>query len=133
MITPTDRLYFKEHIWIKTISKTEAIIGLTDFAQSELGEIVFIDVPDVGKSFQQEDSFGLVAGENESWPLFMPLAGEILAFNDKLKDSPVLLNSDPLGEGWLARISITHPEELARLLSAAEYDDFVNYLNKIIG
>ena len=133
MSTPTDRLYFKEHLWIKTISKNEAVVGLTDFAQSELGEIVFVDVPVAGKSFQQEDVFGLVAGENDSSPLFMPLAGEVLAFNDKLKDNPALVNSDPLGQGWIARITIIHPEEIERLLSAADYDDFVNYLNKIIG
>ena len=116
-----DNLYFsKEHTWIKIENQT-GTIGITAFAQSELGEIVYVDLPSVGDEFNQDEVFGSVEALKTVSDLFMPLTGEVTAINNDLLDSPTLVNEKPFEEGWMIKIKIKDLEELSNLLSEADY------------
>lgn len=120
---PADLKYTKDHEWIK-IEGSEAIVGITDFAQRELGDIVFIDVATVGEVVAENDVFGTVEAVKTVSDLFMPLAGKIVELNPKLDSAPELVNSDPYGEGWLIKVSLDQMEQ-SGLLSADEYKTLI--------
>lgn len=117
---PEELKYTKDHEWIK-VQGTEAIIGITDYAQGELGEIVFVDVNTVGESLDKEEVFGSIEAVKTVSDLFIPVAGKILEVNEALDDQPELVNSDPYGQGWIVKIEVKDPAQLNDLLSAADY------------
>ena len=125
MSFPIDVKYTKDHEWLK-IDGDEAYVGITHFAQSELGDIVFIDVDTEGESLEKEEVFGSVEAVKTVSDLFMPINGEVLEFNEKLEDNPELINSDPYGNGWIIKISIVNTEELDDLLTSDEYQKLVS-------
>ena len=120
MNVPSNLKYTKEHEWVR-VEGDNAFVGITDFAQGELGEIVFVEVETVGETLNQGDVFGSVEAVKTVSDLFLPVGGEILELNEKLEDAPELVNSDPYGEGWMVKIAIADVAELEGLLSAEEY------------
>ena len=121
---PGDLRYTKDHEWIK-VEGDEATIGITDFAQSELGDIVYVEVETVGKTLQAGTVFGTVEAVKTVSDLFLPLDGEVLEVNPNLNNSPELVNSDPYGEGWMIRMKISNPGDVENLLTAEAYQDLV--------
>lgn len=121
---PQNLLYTREHEWIR-VEGTEAFVGITDYAQSELGEIVFVDVPTVGETLSQNEVFGSVEAVKTVSDLNLPASGEVIEFNETLNDQPELVNNDPYGEGWMIRISVTDSSELGNLLDAAAYAELI--------
>ena len=120
MVYPTDLRYTSEHEWIR-VEGDEAYVGITDYAQSELGEIVFIDVPTLGETVGQGEVFGSVEAVKTVSDLNMPVTGEVLEINGALDAQPELVNNDPYGEGWIIKISVKDPAELASLMDSAAY------------
>jgi glycine cleavage system H protein len=120
MSIPAGLLYTQEHEWVR-VDGDIATVGITDFAQSNLGDIVFIDISTVGQSVAQNDVFGSVEAVKTVADLFMPVSGEVLELNAALDASPELVNSDPFGEGWLVKVRISDAAELAGLMSAEAY------------
>ncbi|NLJ81977.1 MAG: glycine cleavage system protein GcvH [Bacteroidales bacterium] len=112
--------YAKNHEWIK-VEGDEALIGISDFAQHELGDIVFIDIPTVGETLDKNETFGSVEAVKTVSDVYMPVGGEVLEFNEELEADPAIINSDPYGEGWIIRIKMTNPAELDELLDAEAY------------
>ena len=119
---PSELKYSKEHIWIKTDDDI-GTIGITEFAESELGEIVFVDLPTIGKSFAKDEVFGSVEAIKTVSDLFMPVSGEVIDFNDKIKEQPTLVNEEPFNGGWILKIKISNLDELNSLLSAEQYKE----------
>ena len=124
MNTPTNLRYTREHEWIR-VEGNEAFVGITDYAQSELGEIVFVDVNTVGETVAQNEVFGSVEAVKTVSDLNMPVTGEVLEFNEALNDQPELVNNDPYGEGWMVKITVSDPAELDSLLDAAAYGELI--------
>ena len=124
MNTPANLRYTSEHEWIR-VEGNEAFVGITDYAQSELGEIVFVDVNTVGETVAQGEVFGSVEAVKTVSDLNMPVSGEVLAFNEALNDQPELVNNDPYGEGWMVKITVNDPAELDNLLDAAGYEKLI--------
>ena len=120
MNTPTNLKYTKDHEWIR-VEGNEAYVGITDYAQSELGEIVFVDVNTVGETVGKVETFGSVEAVKTVSDLNMPVTGEVLEFNEALNDQPELVNNDPYGEGWMIKIAMKDAAELNDLLDAAGY------------
>lgn len=118
---PNTVRYTSEHEWIRAEGE-EAYVGITDYAQSELGEIVFIDIPTLGETLVQGEVFGSVEAVKTVSDLNMPAGGEVLALNEALEAHPELVNEDPYGEGWMVRIRLTDPSELDTLMDAAAYE-----------
>ena len=127
MSFPNDVKYTKDHEWLR-IEGNEAYVGITHFAQSELGDIVFIDVDTEGESLEKEEVFGSVEAVKTVSDLFMPVHGEVLEFNENLEDNPELINSDPYGEGWIIKVSISDSSELEDLLSSEDYQNLDSIL-----
>ena len=124
MNIPVKLKYTKDHEWVR-IEGNEAVIGITDFAQSELGDIVFVEVETEGESIESDEIFGSVEAVKTVSDLFMPLSGEVLSFNSELQDAPEVVNSDPYGEGWMIRVKISDVTEIDALLSAEQYKDLI--------
>jgi glycine cleavage system H protein len=122
---PEELKYSKEHIWVR-VEENKAVIGITDYAQIELGKITAVELPDVGDELEQEDSFGSVEARKTVAELYAPLSGQVLEVNEELEESPELLNEDPYDSGWLALITISDHEELNLLMSAEDYMDTVS-------
>src|SRR5690606_17705544 len=120
MTFPADLKYTKDHEWIR-VEGEEAVVGITDFAQRELGDIVFIDVNTIGEEVAQNEVFGTVEAVKTVSDLFMPVRATVLAVNEKIDGSPELVNQDPYGEGWLVRIRLSDPSDVEGLLSADDY------------
>ncbi len=120
MNIPQDLKYTQDHEWVR-IEGDEATVGITDFAQSELGDIVYVEVETVGETLNREAVFGTVEAVKTVSDLFLPLTGEIIAFNESLEDTPELVNEDPYGEGWIVKIKLSEPSEIAGLLSGEGY------------
>ena len=121
---PSELKYTKDHEWV-SISGSEATIGITDFAQRELGDIVYIDVNSVGTEVAKEEVFGTVEAVKTVSDLFMPLTATVLEVNSELNDNPELVNSDPYGKGWMVKVSIADVAEVEGLLSAEDYKTLV--------
>lgn len=117
---PTELKYTKDHEWLR-IEGDEAVVGITDFAQRELGDIVFLDINTIGEEVARDEVFGTVEAVKTVSDLFMPILGTILAVNEKIDGSPELINQDPYGEGWLVRIRMNNPADTEALLSAEAY------------
>ena len=122
---PSQLKYTEEHEWIRLEDNNIAFVGITDFAQSELDELVYIEVETVGETLSQNDVFGTVEAVKTTSDLFMPISGKILEFNPKLDenegDDPTTVNQDPYGEGWIVKIELTNPEETSALMDADAY------------
>jgi len=116
--------YTKDHEWLR-IEGDNAYVGITEFAQGELGDIVFVDVDRQGEVLEKEEVFGSVEAVKTVSDLFMPINGKVLSFNKKLEDEPELINFDPYGEGWIIKIDILDVDELDELLDASEYKELV--------
>lgn len=120
MNIPANLKYSKDHEWVK-VEGNEAYVGITDFAQSQLGDIVFVDVPTVGESISQNEVFGSIEAVKTVSDAFLPISGEILEFNDELENDPALVNKDPYGKGWIIKMTVANAAELDSLLSADDY------------
>ena len=121
---PKDLKYSKDHEWLR-VEGDIAVVGITEFAQGELGDIVFVDIDSEGESLEKEEVFGSVEAVKTVSDLFMPINGDILLFNKKLNDQPELINTDPYGEGWIIKINILDAAELDELLDSSAYHDLV--------
>ena len=124
MNIPANLRYTSEHEWIR-VEGNEAFVGITDYAQSELGEIVFVDVNIVGENVAQGEVFGSVEAVKTVSDLNMPVSGTVLEFNEALNDQPELVNNDPYGEGWMIKVTVDNPAELDTLLDAAAYEKLI--------
>lgn len=120
MNIPADLKYTKDHEWIR-VKGNEAVIGVTDYAQGELGDIVYVEIETEGETLNREEVFGTVEAVKTVSDLFMPVAGKVLEVNGKLASEAHFINSDPYGEGWMIRIQVNNPSELDQLLTAEEY------------
>jgi len=125
MNIPSDLKYSKDHEWIR-VNGSEAVIGITDFAQSQLGDVVFVEIETLGENLDKEEVFGTVEAVKTVSDLFMPVSGEITAVNEKLADSPEVVNKDPYGEGWMIKIKLSDPAQLNDLLTADQYKGIIN-------
>lgn len=121
---PVELKYTKDHEWVR-VEGDIATVGITDFAQGELGDIVYVDIDSVGDTIEAEQMFGTVEAVKTVSDLFMPLTGEVIEFNDLLEKQPETVNSDPYGEGWMVKIKLSDPASVDSLLSAEEYQNLV--------
>ncbi|HKK88949.1 MAG TPA: glycine cleavage system protein GcvH [Saprospiraceae bacterium] len=130
MNVPKDLKYTKEHEWVKVVEEGTVLIGITDFAQSELGEIVYVEVDTIGDELDKEDVFGTVEAVKTTSDLFMPVSGEVLEFNPELDegegDNPAIVNEDPYGKAWIVKVALKDNAELEELLSAEEYQELIS-------
>lgn len=120
MNIPEGLKYSKEHEWVRVEGEV-AVIGITEFAQGELGDIIYVDIETVGETMEANEIFGTVEAVKTVSDLFLPIGGEIIEFNEKLQDAPDLVNTDPFGEGWMIKVKITDVADLDNLLDAAGY------------
>jgi glycine cleavage system H protein len=120
-MVPTDLRYTKDHEWVR-VEGDEATVGITDYAAGQLGDIVFVELPEAGRNLEQFATFGVVESVKAVSDLFAPVSGEVLAGNEALTGSPELVNSDPYGEGWMIRLKVADTVELDGLLDADAYD-----------
>ena len=123
-MVPTDLRYTKDHEWVR-VEGDEATVGITEYAAGELGDIVFVELPDAGKKLAQHATFGVVESVKAVSDLFAPLSGEVAATNDALAGAPELVNGEPYGGGWMIRIKLADPAEADGLLDAAAYDALI--------
>ena len=121
---PEDLKYTKDHEWIR-VEGDVAYVGITDYAQSELGEIVYVDITTEGETVAKEEVFGTIEAVKTVSDLFMPASGEVLEVNAELEDAPELVNQEPYGKGWLIKVSVAYAAELDSLLSAEEYQQLI--------
>ncbi|PZD78763.1 glycine cleavage system protein GcvH [Mesonia sp. K7] len=124
MNTPENLKYTKDHEWVK-IEGDIATIGITDFAQSELGDIVYVEVETVDETLEREEVFGTVEAVKTVSDLFLPLSGEIIEFNETLEGEPELVNTDPFGDGWMIKMKISDQDQINDLLDAAAYKELI--------
>lgn len=120
MNVPENLHYTEEHEWVK-IEGDEAIIGVTDFAQGELGDVVYVEVETLGDTLEKGEVFGTVEAVKTVSDLYMPLSGEVVAMNEELEAAPETINQDPYGKGWMVKVKMSNPDEVGALLSAADY------------
>ncbi|HXI79353.1 MAG TPA: glycine cleavage system protein GcvH [Verrucomicrobiae bacterium] len=123
-MVPTDLRYTKDHEWVRVEGK-EATVGITEYAASQLGDIVFVELPDVGRSLAQFAAFGVVESVKAVSDLFAPVSGAVAAINDALAGSPESVNTDPYGAGWMVRLELGDPAEIDELLDATAYDALI--------
>ena len=120
---PEDLHYSKDHEWVR-VDGGNAIIGITDYAQNSLGDIVYVELPKAGENFSANESFGSVESVKAVSEMFIPVSGSVVEANEALSDEPEKVNADPYGEGWMISVRMSSPGEVDRLLTAAEYEDF---------
>jgi glycine cleavage system H protein len=120
---PEDLHYSKDHEWVR-VDGNIAIVGITDYAQDSLGDVVYVELPKAGERFAANESFGSVESVKAVSEVFSPISGEIAEINDSLTDEPEKVNTDPYGDGWMIRVTMSAPGEVDSLLTAAEYEDF---------
>ena len=125
MKIPEDLKYTKDHEWIRQ-EGNYVVVGITDFAQKELGDIVFVDVDSEGETLDKEEIFGSVEAVKTVSDLFMPISGELFQFNESLEENPDLVNSDPYGDGWMIKITFSDASQMSELLSSKQYQDLVD-------
>ena len=124
---PAELRYTQEHEYIRTEDDPDVVtIGITDFAQGELGDVVYVELPSAGTAFAAHDVFGTVEAVKAVSELFCPLAGEVVEVNERLDAEPALVNSDPYGDGWMIRLKVSEPSAIGELMDAAEYEDHVS-------
>ena len=125
MNIPENLKYTKDHEWIRVDADGIATVGITDYAQSELGDIVYVDVETAGETLSQEEVVGSIEAVKTVSDIFMPASGEVLELNPELDADPELVNKDPYGAGWIIKVKLSAPEELDSLLSAAQYGEMI--------
>lgn len=123
-MNPADLRYDKEHEWVRVEGDT-AVIGISDFAQDQLGEVVYVDLPATGDVLVAGDTFGEIESVKSVSELFAPVSGTVLEVNDDLASTPEVINSDPYGGGWMVKVTLADPSQLDALMSAGDYDAFV--------
>ena len=128
-MSPDDRKYSKEHEWVKMEDATQALAGITVYAQDQLGDIVYVDLPKTGATIRFMEKMGEVESVKAVSDLFSPITGEVTEVNERLLDHPELVNKDPLGEGWMMRVTVSDAAELDQLMSAEEYEAFLSGLS----
>lgn len=121
---PDDYYYTKDHEWIK-VEGEKATVGITDFAQKQLGDVVYVELPEVGTELEFHQSIGVIESVKAVSDIYSPVSGEVIELNEKLDDSPELVNQDPHGKGWIIRVKIKDEVELQKLMSADEYEKFI--------
>lgn len=124
MNIPGNLKYTKDHEWLSIKGET-ALVGITDFAQNELGDIVFIEVETIGENLDKEETFGTIEAVKTVSDIFMPVSGEVIGFNELLTEKPEKVNQDPYGDGWIIKIRVTNPSQVDELLDAAQYKELV--------
>ena len=120
---PEDLHYSKDHEWVR-VDGDVAVIGITDYAQNSLGDVVYVELPKAGEEFSANEPFGSVESVKAVSEVFTPIAGVVAQINESLADEPETVNSDPYGSGWMVRLKMSNPSEVDSLLTAAEYEDF---------
>ncbi len=125
MNIPDNLKYTKEHEWIR-VEGDVVVVGVSDFAQGELGDIVFLEVETIGETLEKEEVFGTIEAVKTVSDMFMPVSGEVIEFNEALADTPELVNKDPYGEGWMIKIKMSNPAELDELLDVEAYKELIN-------
>jgi glycine cleavage system H protein len=121
---PRDYLYSREHEWLR-VEDDLCVLGITEFAQQELGEVVFVELPEIGQVFDANDELGTIESVKAVAEVFTPVAGEVVEVNDAVVDDPELLNEDPHGDGWLIKIRFSSADDLKTMMKADEYEEFV--------
>ncbi|HVO27381.1 MAG TPA: glycine cleavage system protein GcvH [Candidatus Margulisiibacteriota bacterium] len=121
---PEDLKFSKEHEWV-LVEGGVATVGITDYAQDQLGDIVFVELPAVGDKVSKEDAFGVVESVKAVSDIYAPVSGKVIEVNDDLPENPEMLNEDPYGDGWIIKIEMSDPEEVQDLMTAAEYEEYV--------
>jgi glycine cleavage system H protein len=121
---PTDYLYSREHEWIR-VEDDVCVLGITEFAQQELGEVVFVELPEIGQVFDANDELGTIESVKAVAEVYTPVAGEVVEVNDAVVDDPELLNEDPHSEGWLIKIRFSSAADLKNLMNAEQYEEYV--------
>ncbi len=124
MKVPDNLMYTKDHEWLRTEGE-EAYVGISDFAQHELGDIVFIEVETIGEILAKGESFGTIEAVKTVSDMFMPVSGEVLMFNEELNTKPEILNQDPYGKGWVIKIKIQNKDEIGELLNPVQYSELI--------
>ncbi|HUV08168.1 MAG TPA: glycine cleavage system protein GcvH [Spirochaetia bacterium] len=128
-MTPKDLMYSKEHEWVRIEGK-EAVIGISDYAQEELGDITFVELPDEGREVKKMEMFATIESVKAASDIFAPLSGKIVKVNENLTEKPEIINESPYEEGWICRILVSDPGESQSLMSAAEYDKYLKGLEE---
>lgn len=121
---PSDYLYSREHEWVR-VEDDVVVLGITEFAQRELGEVVFVELPEIGQVFDASDELGTIESVKAVAEIYTPVAGEVIEVNDAVVDDPELLNEDPHGEGWLMKIRFSSASDLKNLMTAEKYEEYV--------
>ena len=121
---PKGLKYSKEHEWVLVEGDDSGIIGISDFAQNELGDVVYVEVPEVGEKISKDDPFGAVESVKAVSDLYAPVSGTVTEVNDALPDTPELINEDPYGEGWIIKVTMSDPDELDDLMTPEEYTEY---------
>jgi glycine cleavage system H protein len=124
MNVPGNLKYTKDHEWLR-VEGSEGYVGVTDFAQGELGDVVYVEVETIGETIEKEESFGTIEAVKTVSDMFMPVSGEVLEFNAALEANPELVNKDPYGAGWIAKITIADPKQIEELLTAEKYNELI--------
>jgi len=122
--TPEELSYTKDHEWVR-IKGNEATVGITDHAQDQLGDVVYVELPKVGDKFEASEPFGSVESVKAVSEIYMPVSGTVVEVNETLNESPELVNEDPYGDGWIIRIKINNPAQVDALLTSIEYEDYI--------
>ncbi len=125
MSIPSNLMYTEEHEWVD-IDGEVATIGITDWAQGELGDIVYVELPEMGAELSQMDAFGTIEAVKTVAELFSPVSGEVVEINERLEDEPEIINKDPYGDGWMIKVRINDPSELNKLLGADDYKQLIS-------
>jgi glycine cleavage system H protein len=120
---PSDYLYSREHEWVRVMDDV-CVLGITEFAQQELGEVVFVELPEVGQVFNAQDELGTIESVKAVAEVYSPVAGEVVEINDAVVDDPEMLNDDPHGEGWLVKIRFSSADDLKALMNAEAYEEY---------
>jgi len=121
---PDDLKYTREHEWARVKGK-KAVVGITEYAQKELGDVVYVELPEVGDEVVQDEQFGVIESVKTVSDLFSPISGEVVEVNENLEDRPELVNEDPYGDGWMIKVAISEPDEVENLLTAETYEEYV--------
>ncbi|MGB6339687.1 MAG: glycine cleavage system protein GcvH [Candidatus Aminicenantaceae bacterium] len=124
---PEEYHYTKDHEWIK-VENDEAVVGITDFAQKQLGDVVYVELPQVGTVFESHQSLGVIESVKAVSDIYSPISGEVVAANEELDGSPEMVNEDPHGKGWIVRLKLKDEAEIEKLMSATEYEKFLEGL-----
>jgi len=127
---PEELKYSKTHEWVRQEGENEVVIGITDYAQQELGDIVYLELPEEGDVVEKDSAFGVIESTKATEDLYSPASGTVVEVNTPLIDSPEVINEDPYGDGWMIRVELSEPKELEDLMSAEEYQEYIKELSE---